>query len=92
MFTFDISDELKILITRLIKKDKRRSEILQNKIEEIIHSDISTIDHYPNCKYGLKQYKHVHIDKSFVLLFSVDKNLRHVYFYRLGHHDDFFKK
>jgi mRNA-degrading endonuclease YafQ of YafQ-DinJ toxin-antitoxin module len=92
MFNFDISDELKILISRLIKKDKRRSEILQNKMDEIIHSVISTIDHYPNCSYSLKEYKHVHIDKSFVLLFSVDKNNKYVYFYRLGHHDDFFKK
>lgn len=92
MFSFDISEELKTLIGRLIKKDRRRSEILQNKMEEIINSNSTTIDHYPNCRYSLKQYKHVHIDKSFVLLFSVDKSRNHIYFYRLGHHDDLFKK
>ena len=92
MFEFDISDELRSIIDTLSKRDRKRSIILGKKIEEIIRNSKTTIDHYQNCRYDLKGYKHVHIDKSFVLLFAVDKDKNYIYFHRLGHHDDFFKK
>lgn len=92
MFNFDLSDELKILIRRLLKKDKQRVIILNKKIKEIIDNDCQSIDRYYNCGYNLKEYKHVHIDKSFVLLFKVEKENNFILFAKLGHHDDFFKK
>jgi YafQ family addiction module toxin component len=92
MFDFDLSDELKFVISKLVKKDKKRAIILNKKIKEIIDNDKNAIDRYHNCSYDLKEYKHVHIDKSFVLLFKVDKENNYILFARLGHHDDFFKK
>jgi YafQ family addiction module toxin component len=92
MFDFDITDELKFIIEKLVKRDKKKAEIINKKIREIINNDSSTIDRYYNCSYSLKEYKHVHIDKSFVLLFKVDKNNNFILFARIGHHDDFFKK
>ena len=92
MFDFDISDELKILMRKLLKKDKNRLIILNKKIKEIIDNNNNTIDRYKNCRYDLKNYKEVHIDKSFVLLFRVTKEKNHILFAKLGHHDDFFKK
>lgn len=90
MFNFDLSDELKILIRQLLKKDKQRVIILNKKIKEIIDNDCHGIDRYYNCRYDLKEYKHVHIDKSFVLLFRVEKENNFILFAKLGHHDDFF--
>ena len=87
MFDFDISDELKILIRKLSKKDKIRATILNKKIGEIIRNNRNSIDKYKNCKYSLKEYKRVHIDKSFVLLFKVYKEKNMIYFWRLKHHD-----
>lgn len=92
MFDFDLSDELKLIIRKLLKKDKKRVIILNKKIKEIIDNNSKTIDRYHNCGYNLKEYKHVHIDKSFVLLFKVDKEDNFILFAKLGHHDDFFKK
>ncbi|MFH1316203.1 MAG: addiction module toxin RelE [Candidatus Woesearchaeota archaeon] len=88
MFDFDISDELKILIRKLSKKDKIRVRILNNKIKEIINNDNITVDRYKNCRQGLKDYKRVHLDKSFVLLFKVNKEKNIIYFWRMRHHDD----
>ncbi|MBW2974537.1 hypothetical protein KY366_02365 [Candidatus Woesearchaeota archaeon] len=88
MFDFDVSDELKILIRKLSKKDKIRSIILNKKIKEILDNDSNSIDRYKNCRYDLKEYKRVHIDKSFVLLFKVHKEKNMIYFWRLKHHDD----
>lgn len=92
MFNFDISNELKILIRKLLKKDKVRVEILNKKIKEIIDNDNKSVDRYKNCSYELKEYKRVLIDKSFVLLFKVYKEKNMIYFWRLRHHDEVYKK
>lgn len=92
MFDFDLSDELKAVITKLAKKDRKRTEILNRKIKEIINNDEKIIDRYYNCSYSLKEYKHAHIDKSFVLLFKVTKEKNHILFSKLSHHDNIFKK
>lgn len=90
MFDFDISDELRSLIEKLSKKDKLRTLILNKKIQEIISNDAKTIDHYKNCRYDLKEFKRVHIDKSFVLLFKVNKEKNIIYFWRVRHHDEIY--
>lgn len=92
MFNFDLTDELKLVIRNLLKKDKKRVTILNKKIKEIIDNNDKTIDRYYNCSYDLKEYKHAHIDKSFVLLFKADKKNNFILFAKLGHHDDFFKR
>ena len=91
MFDFDISDELKIVIKKLNRKDRERSLILAKKIKEIINNNIETISRYKNLRYDLKDYKRVHIDKSFVLLFRVFKDKNFILFDRLKHHDDIYK-
>jgi YafQ family addiction module toxin component len=92
MFEFDLSDELVLIIRKLAKKNKSRALQITEKITEIVQNNTVSIDRYYNCKYELKEYKHCHIDKSFVLLFKVDKAKNHILFAKLGHHDDFFKK
>ncbi|MBI2130042.1 type II toxin-antitoxin system RelE/ParE family toxin [Candidatus Woesearchaeota archaeon] len=92
MFEFDISDELKVLIRKLSKRDKIRAEALNKKVKEAINNDLNSIDRYKNCRYDLKEYKRVHIDKSFVLLFKVYKEKSMIYFWKLEHHDEAYKK
>ena len=91
MFEFDISNELRVLLRKLSKKDKQRGLILTKKIKEIINNDKTSIDRYKNCKYSLKEYKRVHIDKSFVLLFKVYKDKNVIYFDKLKHHNEVYK-
>mgnify|MGYP001573982291 CR=1 FL=1 len=90
-FDFDLSDELKLVIKKLQKKDKIRLLILNKKIKEIINNDRKSIDRYKNLKYELNEYKRAHIDKSFVLIFKVDKEKNHIIFDRLKHHDEIYK-
>ncbi len=92
MFDFDSSDELKILIRKLSKKNATRAAILNNKIKEIINNDATSIDRYKNCKYDLKVCKRVHIDKSFVLLFKIYKEKNMIYFWKLKHHDEVYNR
>lgn len=91
MFYFDISDELKAVLAKLSKKDPVRAEIICKKIGQIISCDEKSIDRFKNLRHDLSEYKRVHIDTSFVLLFKVTKSKKHILFDRLRHHDDVYK-
>ena len=87
MFSFDLSDKLKIKISKLSKKDKKKVEIINKKIKEIVNNDAETIKRYKNLRSDLSDLKRVHIDKSFVLTFKVDISNNFILFYDFDHHD-----
>ncbi|MBI3334010.1 addiction module toxin RelE [Candidatus Pacearchaeota archaeon] len=88
MFDFDLSDNLKLKIKKLVKKDKKRAEIIYKKIKEIINNDAETIKRYKNLRHDLSDLKRVHIDKSFVLTFKVDLTNNFILFWDFDHHDN----
>ena len=92
MFDFNLTDELKLIIEKLAKKDKKRSDIINKKIKQIINSDSASIQHYKNLKYDLKEFTGVHIDSGFVLVFKVDIPNNFVLFVDFDHHDKIYKK
>jgi len=68
---------------KLIKiKGKELANILSKKDEILRTNDL---DHYKNLKYDLKQYKRIHVNNSYVILFFGEKNT--VYFVDYEHHD-----
>ncbi len=89
---FDLSPQLKGIIEKLLKKDPQRAEVLHKKIRQIIQSDETTIEHYKNLRYGMKNLKRVHIDKSFVLTFEFDKTKKFVLFVDFDHHDNVYQR
>ncbi len=92
MFDFDISDELKIKIRKLLKKDKKKAEIINKKIKEIILNDNITIERYKNMRYDMKELKRVHIDSHFVLTFKVHKDRNFILFEDFNHHDNIYRR
>jgi len=91
-FKYELSKELEKTLQKLLKKDKERYEIAWKKIEEIASRDSTTIDFYKNLRHDFSEYKRVHIDKSFVLLFKVHKKENFILFEKLMHHDDVYKR
>ena len=92
MFDFNITEELKSIIEKLEKKDKKRVEIINKKIKQIVNSDSSFVEHYKNLRHDLKNFKRVHIDSSFVLVFKVDIANNFILFVDFDHHDNIYKK
>lgn len=90
-FNSVLSDEVKETINKLYSKDKQLFLELQKKMNQIIDCDKDTINYYKNLRYGLSDYKRVHIGKSFVLLFSVDLQNNTNYFVKFDHHDKAYK-
>lgn len=92
MFDFNLSDELNLIIKKLVRKDKKKVEIINRKIKEIVNSDEQSIQHYKNLRHDLKDYKRVRINKSFVLVFKVDPSNNFILFTDFDHHDKVYKK
>ena len=90
MYSHEIKPHLKKILEKLSKKDKHTYEQILKKIDEIIKSD--SIEHYKNLRHDEKEFKRVHIDKSFVLLFKVLKEKNFILFDRFDHHDNIYKR
>ena len=89
MHKFAIEERLHQILKKFFKKDKKIYEIVWKKINEVINS--SNIEHYKNLKFPMNEFKRVHIDKSFVLVFKYDKTNDKIKFYDLDHHNKIYK-
>ncbi|MAG38984.1 hypothetical protein CMO90_02745 [Candidatus Woesearchaeota archaeon] len=89
MFDFNLSNEIKLKIRKLLRKDKKKVLIINKKIKEIINSE--SVERYKNLRYELKEYKRVHIDKHFVLTFKVEKEKDFILFVDFAHHKDVYR-
>ena len=87
MYSFEIREHLDKIFEKIGKKNPKQLEIIYNKIAEVIQNP----QHYKNLRRPLQQLKSVHIDKSFVLLFSVDENIKKVTFEEFDHHDRIYR-
>jgi len=89
-YSFEISEKLQQILKKLSKKDKTRFEITLKKIDEICSSE--DIEHYKNLSYDLSEFKRVHIDSHFVMVFKFDKKNQKIIFDDLQHHDDIYRR
>ncbi len=86
MYSYELRKSVEKIFLKLAKKNPRQLLIIEKKIEEIIQNPY----HYKNLRKPLNYLKRVHVDKSFVLTFSVDKNNKKVIIEDYGHHDDIY--
>lgn len=92
-FEFDLTDKLKFKIKKLVKKDKKKVEIINRRIKEVIATDSKDIDgRYKNLRHDLSDRKRVHIDGPFVLTFRVVKSKNFILFLDYDHHDRIYKR
>jgi YafQ family addiction module toxin component len=90
MHNFDRSDKLIKILKKLFKKDKVRYEATLKKIQEVISSEDP--NHYKNLSYDLSDFKGVHIDTHFILIFKVDNSAKSIKFEDLKHHDEAYQR
>ena len=88
MFEHSFSDKLRLIIDKLVKKDKKTAEIIYKKVKEIINNDTETIKRYKNLRHDLSDLKRVHVQRSFVLTFKVDIFNNFILFWDFAHHDN----
>ena len=87
-YALAIKPELDKIFTKLVKKNKKQYEIIMKKIGEVLENP----QHYKNLRVPLQDWKRVHIDRNFVLCFSVDENTKIVTLEDFDHHDNVYRK
>jgi len=90
MFSYELRKSLEKDFHKLAKKNSEQLNMISKKIKEIISCDDTT--HYKNLKKPMQHLKRVHIDKSFVLVFSVNEKTKHIIFEEFDHHDKIYKQ
>ncbi|MCK4328011.1 MAG: addiction module toxin RelE [Candidatus Diapherotrites archaeon] len=89
MHDFAIEKRLETKLKKLHKKDGKTYTAVMAKIAEIVSSP--KITRYKNLRKPLQDFKRVHIQKSFVLVFKYDQTKDLVKFYDFEHHDKAYK-
>ena len=87
MYTFEIREHLDRIFHKIGKKNQKQLDTIYKKIAEVVENP----QHYKNLRKPLQHLKSVHIDKSFVLLFSVDERNKKIVFEEFDHHDRIYK-
>ena len=87
MYTLKIKPDLEKTLKKLAKKNRKQVEIILKKIDEIL----SNPHRYKNLRAPLNDWKRAHVDKHFVLVFSVDEQSKTVTLEDYDHHDNIYK-
>ncbi len=85
-YQYGFRESVEKILQKLAKKNPKQLSIIENKIEEIIENP----QHYKNLRAPLQHWKRVHIDRSFVLVFSVDETTKTIIFEDYDHHDNIY--
>lgn len=88
MYSMDVQPKFKKKVNK-VKNKKERSNIW-NKMVEVANTLETNPDHYKNLRRPLQEYKRVHVNGSYVILFIVDEENEKVTFHNYAHHDDIY--
>ena len=83
-YQYEFRESVEKILQKLAKKNPKQLLIIEKKIEGIIENP----QHYKNLRSPLQHWKRVHIDRSFVLVFSVDETTKTIIFEDYDHHDN----
>lgn len=72
---------------KLAKKNQKQVDAILKKVDEILEDP----HRFKNLRRPLNHWKRVHIDKHFVLTFSVDEDSKTVILEDYDHHDNIYK-
>ena len=86
MYSYELRKSVEKIFFKLAKKNPKQMYIIEEKIKEIIKNP----QHYKNLRKPLQHLKRVHVDKSFVLAFSVDEERKVVIIEDYDHHDNIY--
>lgn len=90
MYDIDVQPKFQKKVKKV--KDKQKRENIWNKMEDIAITLEDNPDHYKNLHPPLQEYKRVHVNGSFVMIFIVDEKNKIVTFHNYAHHDDIYNE
>ena len=87
MYSVEYRKTVEKQFQKMAKKNPVKLENILNKIDEISLNP----QHYKNLRKPLQHLKRIHVDSSFVIVFSVDKKLKTITIEDYNHHDNIYR-
>ena len=87
MYDLELRKSVEKVFRKLAKKNPKQLGVIHKRIEEIRKNP----HRYKNLRRPLQHLKRVHVDKSFVLVFSVDDSEKVIVIENYDHHDNIYK-
>ena len=88
MYSIKSREHVDKIFSKLAKKNPKQLNIIQNKLEEIVKNPYN----FKPLKKPLQGKRRVHIDKSFVLVYSIDEEDKEIILEDYDHHDNIYRK
>ncbi len=85
-YSLEKTEEIDKIFSRLMKKNKKQLEIICAKLELILDDPYR----FKPLRSDMKSYREVHIDKHFVLIYSIDELRKTVILKDYNHHENIF--
>ena len=88
MYSIKLRKRIDEIFSKLSKKNPKQLKIIQNKLEEIVKNPYN----FKQLKKPLQGKRRVHIDKSFILIYSIDEEDKEIILEDYDHHDNVYRK
>jgi YafQ family addiction module toxin component len=86
MYSLEIRESVDKIFSKLVKKNPGQMRIIEKKIQQIREKPLR----FKPLRSPKQHLRRVHIDKSFVLTYSVDKHNKTVIIEDYDHHDNIY--
>jgi YafQ family addiction module toxin component len=84
MYSLEVRESVDRIFSKLAKKNPKQMRIIDKKIKQILENP----HHFKPLRTPMQHLRRVHIDKSFVLTYSVDEQNEIVVIEDYDHHDN----
>ena len=86
MYSLEIDEKLLEKFRKLNHKDKKQLREISNKVEQILENP----HHFKQLEAIMRHFHRVHVDRSFVLVYSIDEDKNVVTLHEYDHHDNIY--
>ena len=84
MYSLEVRESVDRIFFKLAKKNPKQMRIIDKKIKQVIENPL----HFKPLRAPMQHLRRAHIDKSFVLTYSVDEQHEIVIIEDYDHHDN----
>jgi YafQ family addiction module toxin component len=84
MYSLEVRESVDRTFSKLAKKNPKQMRIIDKKIKQVLETPL----HFKPLRAPMQHLRRVHIDKSFVLTYSVDEQNEVVIIEDYDHHDN----
>ncbi len=83
MYSLEVRESVDRIFSKLAKKDPKKMRIIEKKIKQICEKPL----HFKPLRVPMQHLRRIHVDKNFVLTYSIDEKNKVVIIEDYDHHD-----